>query len=152
MLVFYSIYALLSKVLIILPVLVSNLFVLLVSSYWNLICFWGLVIPMAWACQLKMIWKYLVLQLQAKDLKAWRTAIKTTLPIMSTQEIEKWNINALNPIITCANNFQKNCFIVMTILKTRLKIEHFAEQQFLRKYDAFWLFLGYWDILIVILI
>ena len=29
------------------------------------------------------------------------------------------------------------------LLKTRLKIEHFAEQQFLLKYNAFWLFLGY---------
>ena len=31
----------------------------------------------------------------------------------------------------------------MTALKRRLKIEHFAEQQFRQKYDTFWLFLGY---------
>ena len=68
------------------------------------------------------------------------------------KEIEKSNNNALDAIITCANNIQKNCFIVITALKRRLKIEHFAEQQFLRKHDTFWLFLGYRDILIVIFI
>ena len=40
----------------------------------------------------------------------------------------------------------------MTALKRRLKIEHFTEQQFLQKYDTFWLFLGSQDILIVIFI
>ena len=67
------------------------------------------------------------------------------------KEIEKWNNNTLNAIITGENNIQKNCFIVVTALKRRLKIEHLAEL-FLRKYNTFWLFLGYRDILIVVFI
>ena len=153
MLTLYSIYALLPKVLIILLVLVSNFCVLLVSSYSNLICLWELVIPMAWICQLKMLWKSLVLQLRAKRSKSVTNRHKNDhISYVHAEEIEKWNSNALNGMITCANNIQKNCFIVMTALKRRLKIEHFAEQQSLQKYDTFWLFLGYQDILIVIFI
>ena len=153
MLTFYSIYALPCKVLIILPVLVSNFCVLLVSSYSNLICFWELFLPMAWICQLKMLWKYLVLQLWAKRSEGVTNRHKNNdASYVHAKEIEKWNNNALNAIITRANNIQKNCFIVMTSLKRILKIERFAEQQFLRKYDRFWLFLGYWDFLIVIFI
>ena len=152
MLTFYSIHTLLRKVLIILPVLVSNFCVLLVSSYSNLICFWELFIPMAWICQLKMLWKYLVLQLQAKRSKGVTNHHKNDDDShVHAKEIEKKNNNALNVIITCANNIQKNCFIVMTALKRRLKIEHLAEL-FLRKYNTFWLFLGYRDILIVVFI
>ena len=40
----------------------------------------------------------------------------------------------------------------MTPLKRRVKIVHFAEQQFVRKYDTVWLFLGYRDILILVFI
>ena len=144
MLTFYSIYALPCKVLIILPVLVSNFCVLLVSSYSNLICFWELVIPMTWLCQLRRLWKHLMLQLWAKRSKGMTNHHKNnSASDVHAKEIEKWNNIALNAIITCANNIQKNCFIVMTVLKRRLKIEHFAEQQFLQKYDTFWLFLGY---------
>ena len=153
MLTFYSRYVLLHKVLIILQVLVSNFCVLLMSSYSNLICFWEPVIPMAWICQLKMLWKYLVLQLGTKRSKDVTNCHKNDdASYVHTKEIEKWNNNALNAIITCANNIQKNCFIVMTVLKRRLRIEHFTEQQFLRKYDTFWLFFGYRDILIVVFI
>ena len=152
MLTFYSIHTLLRKVLIILPVLVSNFCVLLVSSYSNLICLWELVIPMAWICQLKMLWKSLVLQLRAKRSKSVTNRHKNDhISYVHAEEIEKWNSNALNGMITCANNIQKNCFIVMTALKRRLKIEHLAEL-FLRKYNTFWLFLGYRDILIVVFI
>ena len=114
--------------------------------------FWELVIPMAWICQLKMLWKCLVLQLRTKRSNGMTNHHKNyNASYVHAKEIEKLN-NALNAIITCANNIQKNCFIAMTALKRRLKIEHFTEKQFLWKYDTFWLFLGYQDILILIFI
>ena len=148
---FYSRYALLPKVLIILPMLVSNFCVLLVSSYSNLTCFWELIIPMAWICQLKMLSKYLVLQLRTKRSKGMTDRPKNEdASYVHAKEIEKSNKNTLNAIITCGNNIQRNYF-VMTALKRRLKIEHFTEQQFLQKYCTFWLFLDYRDILTVLL-
>ena len=77
--------------------------------------------PMAWICQLKMLWKYLVLQLQTKRSKGVMNRHKNDdVSYIHAKEIKKWNKNALNAIITCANNIQKNCFIVMTALKGRL--------------------------------
>ena len=143
MLTFYSRYALLRNVLTILPMLVWNFCVLMVSSYSNLTCFWELVIPMAWICQLKMLWKRLVLQLRTKRFKDVTNSHKNDdASYAHAKEIEKWNNNALNTIITCANNIQKNYFIVMTALNRRLKIQHFTEQQFLRKYDTFFVIFG----------
>ena len=93
------------KVLITFPLLVLNFCALLVNSYLNVIRFWELIIPVARICQLKMLWKYLVLEFRAKRSKDVTNRHKNdNASYAHTKEMQKWNNNALNAIITCANN------------------------------------------------
>ena len=63
-----------------------------------------------------MLWKYLVLQLWAKRSKGVTNRHKNDdASYIHAKEIEKWNKNAMNAIITCVNNIQKNCFIAMRL-------------------------------------